>query len=112
MNKKGFHLMPETYAAVALAILISVVLISFYDLRTGRFSAFFRELIGDSNVDSAVALCNNLVSRQAIYEYCCAKKEVRYEEEGEIKEEQMTCQELSEMSFGSRIEKISCRKVC
>jgi len=112
MNKKGFQLMPETYAAIALAILISVVLIAFYDLRTGKFSAFVKELTGNSNVDSTIIACNSLVSREARYEYCCAEKEVRYENEGEIEEEQMTCHELSTKSLGSRIEKMNCRKVC
>jgi hypothetical protein len=108
MNKKGVQLMKETYLAVILAILVSVILIAFYDLETGKFSAFLKDVTGNSNVDELVALCNNLVSRDARYEYCCAEREVRYED-NEIKTEQMTCHELSTKSFGSEIEKMECR---
>ena len=111
-NKKGVQLMPETYAAIILAILVSVILIAFYDLQTGKFSSLIKNFVGNNNVDEVVTACNSLVSRDAKYEYCCVDKEEKYEDDGKIKTEQMTCHELSTRSFGSRVEGINCRKVC
>ncbi|OGJ20397.1 hypothetical protein A3K73_00085 [Candidatus Pacearchaeota archaeon RBG_13_36_9] len=111
-DKRGMELMINTSVVIVLAILTAVVLLVFWDIQTGRFSGYIKELMGKSNVDSVIAACNSFVSRNAAYEYCCAEKTVKYELEDGVKEEQLTCFQLSSMEFGSRMEKMECENVC
>jgi hypothetical protein len=108
MKKKAIQLMIETYVMIALALLVAVVLIVMWDVQTGKFSGYVKELIGRSNIDSTVAACNTFVVRQATYEYCCSKKEVKYEAGDGLKKEEMTCSELAEREFGIKVDKMDC----
>jgi hypothetical protein len=107
-GNKGLALMIETYVVIILAILVVAVLIIMWDIQTGKFSSYIREVIGRSNVDSVAAACNTFVARQAPYEYCCSEKDVRYEVGKEVKKESMTCSELAAKEFGSKVEKMDC----
>ena len=52
--------------------------------------------------------CNTLVAQQAVYEYCCIKREVRLKD----RELNMTCSELVEQEFVSgRIQGLDCKNV-
>jgi hypothetical protein len=109
-NKKGMELMVETYVVIILALLVAVVLIIIWDIQTGKFTSYIKEIMGKSNVDSSVAACNSLVARQATYEYCCSAREVRYEVNGSVEKEEMTCSELSAKEFGANVEKMNCKE--
>jgi len=112
MNKKAAEVLFWSLGASVLMVVAIIIVVAFYDMQTGKFSAFIKDVVEKNSADTAVALCNNLVSRQASYEYCCARKEVRYEDNGKTKIEQMTCGELSTRSFGSEIEKMDCNGIC
>lgn len=114
MNKRATELMITTVVVIVLAILVAVVLIVFWDMETGIFSNFINNLVGETNVDSIVIVCNSLAERSSIYDFCCSKKEVKYEIDNEIKKETFTCKELAEKQFvGGRINKINCEEtVC
>lgn len=112
MNKKAAEILFWTLGVAVILVVAIVILVVFYDMETGNFSAFIREIRGAENVEDVAVLCNSLVSRKAPYEYCCAEKELRYETENGLKTEQITCQELSSRSIGSKIEKINCKGVC
>jgi len=112
-NKRGLELAINTLVIIILAVLILIALLIWWNYQTGIFSDFFKNIQGKSNVDAVVTACNTLASQQAIYEYCCIKKDVRYEitEEGKSKiaEEKLTCLELINKSFtGGRIQKLGC----
>jgi len=111
-DKRGMELMVNTSVMIIMAILVAVILLVFWDIETGKFSSYIKELVGNSNVDSVITACNSFVSRDAAYEYCCSKKTVKYEVEDEIKEEQLTCAQLSSMKIGSKVEKMGCQDVC
>ena len=111
-DKRGMELMVNTSVMIIMAILVAVILLIFWDMETGRFSSYINGLMGKSNVDSLTTACNSFVARDAAYEYCCAKKTVKYESEDGIKEELLTCFQLSSMKFGSRVEKMECNNVC
>ncbi len=112
MDKRGMELMINTSVVIIMAVLVAVILIVFWDIETGRFSSYIQGLMGESNVDSVITACNSFVSRNAVYEYCCAKKTVKYELRDEVTEEQLTCSQLSSMKIGERAEKMECQNVC
>ena len=111
-DKKGMELMVNTSVVIMLAILTVVILIVFYDIQTGKFSNYINGIMGKSNVDSVITACDSFVSRDAAYEYCCAKKTVKYEVDDEVKEEEMTCYQLSNTKIGERMERMECENVC
>ncbi len=110
MKKKGMQLMVETYVIIILALLIAVVLIVIWDVQTGKFSSYIKEVMGKSNVDGIVASCNSFVARGAVYEYCCSLKEVKYQAGKETVSKFMTCKDLSNRDFGSEVRKMDCKE--
>lgn len=102
-----------TIVVIILGILILIGLLVFWNYQTGIFSDFLENIQGKTNVDSIVTACNTQQSQQAVYEYCCVKKQVKYtNEENKIVEEELTCLEISEKSFTSnRIQKLNCGDV-
>lgn len=111
-NKKGLELAVNTLIVIILAILVLIAVLVVFDRQTGIFSDFIGNLIGKTNIDSLVASCNSLSSQEASYDFCCVGKKARYKSEGKIIEEEITCQELSDKSFGSGINKLNCEGVC
>jgi len=109
IGKKGMELMISTAVIIVLAILVAVVLIIFWDMETGIFSNFINNILGTTNVDSIVIVCNSLAERSSVYDFCCSKKEVKYQEGSQIKKETFTCKELIDKQFtGGRITKLNC----
>ncbi len=112
-NKKGFELAINTLVIIVLAVLVLIAVLLIWNQQTRIFSDFLKNLAGKTNVDSLVASCNSLVTQEAVYEYCCTEREVKYEEAGKMKEEGMTCDDLSGRTFTSnRINKLGCEDVC
>jgi len=112
VNKKGIESSMWVVGMVVIFVIMAVIVIMFYDIETGRFSAFIRHVTGGDNVEDVTAHCNSLVARSAQYEYCCAKKDVKHEVEDKVKQEELTCQELSSMKSGSKVEKMNCGDIC
>ena len=112
LDKRGMELVINTSVLIIMAILVAVILLVFWDIETGRFSSYVKEMMGKSNVDSMIAACNSYVAREAYFEYCCANKTVKYELDDGVKEEQLTCNQLSVMKTGERMEKMGCENVC
>ena len=109
MDKRGLELAIGTLIIIILAILVLVAILVIWNYQTGIFSDFLRNLQGKTNVDSLVTACNSLVTQNSVYNYCCVKKDVRYQENEKILKDKLTCQELSEKQFtGDRIEKLNC----
>jgi len=109
-DKKAMELAIRTIVIIVLAILVLVAVLFIWNQQTRIFSDFLKNLAGKTNVDSLVTSCNSLVGRGSVYEYCCVKREVRYEEAGQLREETLTCYQLSEKSFGERINKLNCQE--
>jgi len=103
-----------TLIAIILAVFILIALLFFWNQQTGIFSDFLRNIAGKTNVDSVVTICNTLESQNAIHDYCCVEKNVRYEQEKKIQEEKLTCNELREKEIsGDRIKELNCNStVC
>ena len=113
MNKKAMELAIRTLVIIVLAILVLVAVLVIFNRQTGLFSDFLENLMGKTNVDNLVTSCNSLITRNAVYEYCCESREVKYKEDGKLKEEKLTCEELAGKSFtANRINKVNCEGVC
>lgn len=109
MNKRGLEMAVGTIIIIVLAILVLIAVLVIWNQQTGIFSEFLSSISGKTNVDTLVTGCNSLVTQQAVYEYCCIKKDVRYELDGEIKKEKLTCGELKEKEFtGNRVNELNC----
>lgn len=112
-DKKALELTVNTLIIIVLAVLLLIALLVVLNRQTGIFSDFLANLWGKTNVDAVVTSCNSLATQNAVYEYCCVGKKVKYKEEGKIIGEELTCQELWDKSFvGGRISKINCENVC
>lgn len=109
-NKKGFELAIRTIVIIVLAILVLIAVLVIFNQQTGIFSDFLLNLMGKTNVDAIVTSCNSLVTRKAVYDYCCIEREVKYRDKanGKIKEEKLTCEKLAEKPFGGRIDELNC----
>lgn len=113
MNKKGFEMAISTIIIIVLAVLLLISLVVILNYQTGIFFDFIKNLGGKTNVDAIVSGCNILASQNSVYEFCCAKKTVKYEFNKETKKEELTCLELENKTFtGKRIEGIACNITC
>ena len=110
MNKRGLEMAVGTIIIIVLAVLVLIVLLVIWNQQTGIFSEFLSSISGKTNVDTLVTGCNSLVTQQAVYEYCCIKKDVKYELDGEIKKEKLTCSEIAKKEFTSnRVQELNCQ---
>ena len=108
-NKRGMELAVNTLVIIILGILVLIAILIFWNYQTGIFSDFLKNFGGKSNVDVLVTSCNTIVSQQAVYEFCCVKRETRYEQDNEFVKEQLTCKELRDKNFsGGRIQEFGC----
>lgn len=92
-----------------LAVLLLAVLIFVFTTSSGSFLNNINSYFSDSNVDSIISNCNNLVSVNSFYEYCCIKKSVKTSKEEIF---QLSCDETRLKDFGNRINKLECTGVC
>ena len=107
-NKKGLQLAVSTIIIIILGILVLVGLLFLWNQQTGVFSDFLGNIVGKTNVDAVVVSCNALYNQQSFYDFCCVKREVRYELNGKIEKEKISCLEFSEKDIGARVEKLNC----
>jgi uncharacterized protein YxeA len=111
-DKKAMELAIGTVVIIVLAILILISLLVFWNSQTGIFSDFLENLAGKTNVDAIVTSCNSFVTRSAVYDYCCVEREVKYEVDGSLIEEKITCKALADKPIGERINKLDCEAAC
>jgi hypothetical protein len=110
MKKSGIQMAVTTVIMIILSITILTILIIFVNSQTGFLSKYFRTQTTESNVDVVVSACDNLVTTESVYAYCCEEKEVSFgEDKGGVK---MTCAgvALAEWS-GGRVREMDCSAV-
>ena len=110
MNKKGFELIWQNVVYIVLALIILVVLLVFWNSRTGVFSDLLDNFIGKTNVDDVGVSCNMLVTKNSEYEYCCVNKTVKFYEDEKLVRMEMSCKEIRER-WGD-VDSLSCSIVC
>ena len=110
-NKRGTELLVWSMGVAVLITVAIVIVIAFYDLETGKFSTFIRKISGKSNTEELTNHCNNLIERNARYEYCCARKQAIYETQDQIKKQEITCQELSTKGI-IKTNQLNCENIC
>jgi len=76
MDRKGLEMAVTTVIMIILSIVVLTILIIFVNSQTGFLSKWFKTQQGESNVDSVVSACNNLVATESVYSYCCEEKEI------------------------------------
>jgi len=67
-----------TVIMIVLSISVLTLLIIFLNSQTGLLSRWFKTQSTESNVDAIISSCDNLVTTESFYAYCCEKKEVRF----------------------------------
>jgi len=65
-----------TVIMIILSIAVLTILIVFVNSQTGFLSRWFKAQESESNVDLIVSTCNNLVSTELVYSYCCEEKDI------------------------------------
>ena len=106
MNKRGLQLALNTIVIIVLSILILISILVIWNYQTGIFSNFFKNIQGESNVDSIVTACNTHAAQQGFYEYCCVERDVKTKDE----DFKLTCLEVREKSFmQGRINNLDCK---
>ena len=111
--KRGFTLTFESILIIILTISILTLILFFLNAQTGFFSSIFDTFRDETNVDDVVGKCNQLALREGVYSYCCDALDVRYYEDEEVVEKDMTCDEVADMDIVSgRIDMLECDIDC
>jgi hypothetical protein len=105
MNKKGMEMAINTIVILVLAIVVLVFLVLFFTNSSGEFAERIKSYFSYSNVDRIVEQCNLLVDLDRGYTYCCEVQKVKYYNEGERDEIDLSCEGMVER-FG--VEKMGC----
>ena len=112
-NKRGLQLAIETVIIMVLAVALLLTLFGFWAYQKGIFGDFLRQHGDKPNVDELISICNSLVDSEASYEYCCVNKKIKYMENDELKEKELTCEKLAAESYVSeRINEMECEDDC
>jgi len=110
-NKKGFEMVWSTIVIIVLALMLLLFIILFFTSSSGSFMEKIKSYFSYSNVDSVVSGCNILVDSGNEYSFCCEKKMVKYYSNGEKKEGEFNCNELSKQVFGSKVKVMNCEGI-
>lgn len=111
-NKRGLELVWNSFVVMILAIVVLLVLIGFFMMSSSNFMEKIKGYFSYSNVDEVVSGCNSFSQTNALYSFCCEKKEVKYYLDGEKKSGEFSCYELSLESFSdNRIINVGCAEV-
>ena len=110
MKKRGLEMAVTTVIMIILSIAVLTILVVFLNSQTGFLSKWFKTQTTASNVDAVVSACDNLVTTQSVYAYCCEEKEVVFGEgEQNVK---MTCDNISRADWASeRVRGMECSSV-
>ncbi len=98
-EKRGFEMIWSTWVVMILAIMLVVFILAFFVLGSSNFLDNIKNYFSKTNVDSAVRGCNVLVDSGNKYDFCCAKKNVKYLNGRDIKIGDFSCFELMNKSF-------------
>ena len=109
-GKNGLEMAVTTVIMIVLSIAVLTILVVFFNSQTGFLSKWFKTQQSESNVDSVVSVCDNLVTSESVYAYCCEKKEVSF---GEGKKNiKMSCYNISQEDWsGGRVREMDCSSV-
>ena len=106
MDKKGLEMAVTTVIMIVLSIAVLTILIVFLNSQTGFLSKWFRTQTTQSNVDAVVGVCDNLVTTEAVYAYCCETKDVVF---GDKNVTRLTCSEIQSKDWsGGRVRYMDC----
>ena len=108
-SKRGMELTFNTIVYMVIAIFLLVLVLAFVTNGFSGLKTKISSYFTNSNVDSIVDNCNNLVMQDAKYEYCCANKTVIISSKQKY---DLTCLQITNRSFGSEITKIECGSIC
>ena len=109
-DKKGMEMAITTVIMIVLSIAVLTVLVVFFNSQTGFLSKWFKTQSTQSNVDVVVGACDNLVTTEAVFAYCCEDKEVSFGEGGQ--NVKMTCDNISRADWaGGRVREMECASV-
>lgn len=99
MKKRGFEMIWSTWVVLILAIMLVIFLLIFFANSSGSFLDNIKNYFSKTNVDSVVKGCNILVDSGNKYDFCCAKKTVKYLDGKNVKTGELSCFELMNKSF-------------
>jgi len=110
VKKRGMEMAVTTVIMIVLSIAVLTILVVFFNAQTGFLSKWFKTQQTESNVDSIVSVCDNLVTSESVYAYCCEEKEVAF---GEGKQNvKMSCADISKADWaGGRVREMECSTV-
>ena len=109
-DKRAMEMAVTTVIMIVLSIAVLTILVIFLNVQTGFLSKWFKVQTTESNVDSVVGVCDNLVTSESVYAYCCEKKEVVF---GEGKKNvKLSCDDISRADWsGDRVREMDCSSV-
>ena len=109
-DKRGMEMAVTTVIMIVLSIAVLTILVVFFNSQTGFLSKWFKTQQTESNVDSIVSVCDNLVTSESVYAYCCEEKEVVFGLEA--RNIKITCDDASRAGWsGGRIREMECSSV-
>jgi len=96
-----------TVIMIILSIAVLTILIIFVNSQTGFLSKYFKTQTTESNVDIVVSACDNLVTTESVYAYCCEEKEIVFG--GDVSGAKMTCVGVAGAEWSSgRVREMDC----
>jgi len=119
MKKRGMEMAITTVIMIVLSISVLTILVIFFNAQTGFLSKWFKTQQTESNVDSIISVCDNLVTSGSVYAYCCEEKEVRFGKKGELvdgeivkKDGLFSCTAIANADWsGGRVREMDCTSV-
>jgi len=110
MKKSGIQMAVTTVIMIILSITILTILIIFVNSQTGFLSKYFKTQTTESNVDVVVSSCDNLVTTESVYAYCCEDKEVSFGEG--VSGVKVTCAEAAKFDWSlGKIREMDCSTI-
>ena len=118
-GKRGMEMAVTTVIMIILSIAVLTILVVFFNTQTGFLDKWFKTQTTASNVDAVVSACDNLVTSNSVYAYCCEDKEVRFGGKGEVvdgkivkKDASFKCIDIANADWsGGRVREMDCSSV-
>ena len=105
-DKRGLEIAVTTVIVIVLSIAVLTVLVIVLNSQTSFLSRWFKSQTTESNVDAISSVCDNLVTIESIYAYCCENNDVILANGTSIK---MTCEVVAEQDWAmGRVRALEC----
>ena len=108
-DKRGLEMAINTIILMVLGIMILIALILIFNRSAGSFSDKINTFFSSSNVDNVIETCNNLVSQESSYDFCCTKKIIKLSRAQVLN---MTCFDAINQTWGKNIQQLNCEGIC